>query len=73
MRHSDLWRLLGEEFGRGYAASLAHDHALSTLGSRTVKQALADGVPPRQVWLAVCEDFRVPPERRLGRDRPRRR
>ncbi|MEI2732514.1 MAG: DUF3046 domain-containing protein [Dermatophilaceae bacterium] len=73
MRHSDLRRLLDEEFGPAYAASLARDHTLTALGSRTVERALSDGIPPRQVWLAVCEDFQVPPDRRHGLERrPRR-
>lgn len=68
MRHSDLRRRLDEEFGAAYAASLARDHALTALRSRTVEQALSDGIPPRQVWLAVCEDFHVPPELWHGRE-----
>ncbi len=66
MRHSDLRILLAEEFGAAYAASLAMDHCLSSLGSRTVEQALADGIPPKRVWYAVCEDFSVPEQRRFG-------
>ena len=31
-------------------------------------QALAAGVNPRDVWLAVCDVQDVPAERRLGRD-----
>ena len=31
-------------------------------------QALAAGVEPRKVWLAVCDVQDVPAERRLGRD-----
>jgi hypothetical protein len=61
-----------EEFGPGYAVSLAHDHSLGSLGGRTAEQALADGIPPQDVWRAVCEDFDVPPARRFGRDRRRR-
>ena len=40
--------------------SVAKDHVLSALGSRTVNQALADGVDVKTVWRAVCEAFRVP-------------
>ena len=66
MRHSDLRALLDGEFGAAYAASVAKDHCLTTLGSRTVEQALADGIPPKQIWYAVCEDFSVPSARRFG-------
>ncbi len=61
-----------EEFGAGYAGSLAHDHTFGSLGGRTVEQALAHGIPPREVWLAVCDAFDVPPNRRFGTDRPPR-
>jgi hypothetical protein len=64
--------LMGDEFGPGYAASLAHDQALDAFGGRTAQEALAAGVPPREVWLALCEALDVPAERRQGQDRPRR-
>lgn len=59
-----------DEFGEAYAGTLARTHAVHALGSRTVETALADGVPPRTVWLALCDDMGVPEERRLGVDRP---
>jgi hypothetical protein len=52
------------QFGAAYAASVAHDQALSPLGSRTVEQALADGEDPKRVWRAVCEVFDCPPHLR---------
>ena len=66
VRHSEFWRLMDDEFGPGYARSVASDQALSALGSRTASEALAAGVPPREVWAAVCDAMHVPPERRLG-------
>ena len=68
VRISHFWTLMDDEFGAGYAGSLARDHVLGALGNRTVVQALADGEPPRAVWEAICVDMDVPPERRLGRD-----
>lgn len=62
-----------DEFGSAYAASLARAHVLLALGNRTAQQALDDGVPPREVWLALCVDLDVPESRRLGRDLPRKR
>ena len=47
-------------FGETYAESVAQDHVLAGLGSRTVNQALADGVAVKETWRAVCEEFRVP-------------
>ena len=62
-----------DEFGRTYAASLAHDLALDVLGGRTAQEALDAGLPPRQVWLALCDAQEVPEERRHGKDkRPRK-
>ncbi|HET9348787.1 MAG TPA: DUF3046 domain-containing protein [Arthrobacter sp.] len=68
MRISDFWRLMDDEFGAGYSRVLSSSLVLAGVGGRTADQALSAGVPPRQVWLAVCEVQDVPPERRLGRD-----
>ncbi len=73
MRHSDFWRLVDDEFGRGYGRTLVRDHVVGGLGHRTPEQALAAGEQPRTVWLALCEAMDVPRERWLGRqDQPRR-
>lgn len=73
MRISDYWRLMDDEFGAGYSRVLSSSLVLAGAGGRTADQALAAGVSPRQVWLAVCDVQDVPPERRLGRDvKPRR-
>ena len=68
VRMSHFWTLMEDEFGAAYAGSLARDHVIGALGNRSVVQALADGVAPREVWEALCEDMDVPAERRLGRD-----
>ncbi|NKX56094.1 DUF3046 domain-containing protein [Arthrobacter mobilis] len=73
MRLSDFWRLMDDEFGSGYSRVLAADLVLTGLGGRTALQALEAGIPPKSVWLAVCEMQDVPPQRRLGRDiKPKR-
>lgn len=72
MRLSTFWALLDEEFGRGYARSLAAEHVLGGLGGLTPVRALEGGEDPARVWMAICVDFDVPPERRLGKDRPPR-
>ncbi len=72
VRHSEFWRLMDDEFGAGYARSVASDQVLAALGSRTAAEALEAGVPPREVWAAVCEAMHVPEERRLGVDRHQR-
>jgi hypothetical protein len=73
VRVSEFFRLVDEEFGVARGRSLVHDQHLTALGDRTPAQALAAGAEPRTVWLAMCEALDVPPERRLGRDRLRRR
>jgi hypothetical protein len=45
--------------GDTYAESWARDQYLPELGSRTVTQALDAGVPPKQVWAAVCDTLRL--------------
>lgn len=65
---SHFWTLMEDEFGTAYAGSLARDHVLGALGNRTALVALADGVEPRQVWEAICQDMDIPEERRLGLD-----
>ncbi len=56
--------LMEGEFGAARAASLSYDHVFAQLGGRTVEQALEAGIEPREVWLAVCETYDVPPARR---------
>lgn len=72
MRVSQFWELMSGEFGASYARSVAADHALAALGHRTASEALADGIAPRLVWRALCDDLQIPPERRFGVDRPGR-
>jgi len=66
MRLSEFWLAMGDEFGDAYARVLVHDLVLGDLGGRTAEQALKDGVPARNVWLAICAASDVPPERRYG-------
>lgn len=66
VRHSDFWDLMNAEFGSAYAGSLARDYSLGALGGRTPEQALDHGMAPRQVWVAICADFDIPPHRHFG-------
>ncbi|MGB4137780.1 MAG: DUF3046 domain-containing protein [Microbacterium sp.] len=73
MRRSEFLRAVDDEFGaRG--ASLMQDLVLGSLG-HTSAEALEAGVPPREIWLALCEETDVPSARRygVGRLEPRRR
>ncbi len=62
MRLTDFWARLDKVFGPGYAQSVAHDQVLSTLGGRTIAQALAAGEETVVVWRAVVAAYpdRVP-------------
>jgi hypothetical protein len=64
VRYTQFRELMATEFGAARAAAIAHDHVLAELGGRTVEQALEDGVDAREVWLAVCAAYDVPPARR---------
>jgi hypothetical protein len=73
VRRSEFHRAVAAEFGsRG--ASLVADLILPGLSDRTATQALDDGIPPRDVWLALCAETDVPESRRhgVGRLEPRR-
>jgi Protein of unknown function (DUF3046) len=64
VRLTAFWDHMRAQFGDVYADSVAKDHVLASLGSRTVNQALADGEDVKVVWRAVCEAFRVPERQR---------
>jgi hypothetical protein len=49
-----------EQFGPAYVQLFARDHVMAELGNRTVEQALAAGVPAKDVWRAVCVAMEVP-------------
>jgi hypothetical protein len=68
VRQSEFWALIDAEFGPGQGRALVRDHVLAALGHRTAAQAMEGGEPLRQVWLVLCEDLGVPPERRWGAD-----
>jgi hypothetical protein len=60
MRLTEFWARMREQFGDGYAESVAKDYVLSGLGGRTVNKALADGEDTKVVWRAVSDQFNVP-------------
>ena len=65
MRLSEFHRAVEDEFGaRG--ATLVDDFSLVALENRTPREALKDGVPARDVWLALCGEMDVPAARRHG-------
>ena len=66
MRLSEFRTALKEEFGEAYGRVLTRDLVLTPLGSRTADQALSDGVPAGEVWLALCAEVDVPRHRWYG-------
>ena len=66
MKLSEFQIAVDEEFGAGYGSVVVSDLVLPGLRDRTAREALAAGVPPREVWLALCEATDVPSERRHG-------
>ncbi|WP_426183610.1 DUF3046 domain-containing protein [Microbacterium sp. TWP3-1-2b2] len=74
MRRSEFLRAVDLEFG-ARASALTTDLVLDALGNRTAAEALEAGLAPREIWLALCAETDVPPERRygVGRLEPRRR
>jgi hypothetical protein len=55
---------MSRQFGSMRAESVARDHVFSSLGGRTAVDAIDAGLPVRKVWLAVCEEYEVPPKER---------
>ncbi len=74
MRRSEFLRAVEDEFG-ARSVALMSDLVLGAVGGRTASEALEAGVPPRDIWVALCAEMEVPAERRygVGRLEPRRR
>lgn len=70
MRLSEFRRALAQEFGDSYGRVLTRDLVLTPLGGRTADEALAGGIPARDVWLALCAETDVPPHRWYGAGLP---
>jgi hypothetical protein len=70
VKQSEFQAAVAEEFGVGYGDAIVGDLVLTALGGRTAREALAAGMRPREVWLALCEATDVPEERRHGAGRP---
>ena len=49
-----------EALGPAYYRTWAHQFVMAELGGRTAEEALAAGVPPKQVWAAVWRALELP-------------
>ncbi|ABL81843.1 MULTISPECIES: DUF3046 domain-containing protein [unclassified Nocardioides] len=64
MRHTEFWSRLDDALGPAYSRSWADMYVMAELGGRTAAQALAAGVPPKQVWAAVWSALELPASKR---------
>ncbi|MDK4302335.1 DUF3046 domain-containing protein [Corynebacterium propinquum] len=69
MRLTEFSRLLRDEFGETQAKWIAHSHVL-TGREATADELIEAGVDPAEIWDGIMDDFRIPEERRLGKDNP---
>lgn len=53
-----------DALGDAYYRSWAGSFVMSELGGRTAEEALAAGVPPKQVWAAVWRALDLPARER---------
>lgn len=71
MKLTEFRRAVAQEFGAAFGTVLTRDTVIPELGNRTADEALASGVPAREVWLALCRSQEVPPERWHGAGLPK--
>lgn len=64
MRHTEFWSRMEHALGVGYDRVWASQYVLADLGGRTVDEALAAGVPPKEVWAAVWAALELPARER---------
>lgn len=53
-----------DALGAGYYRVWADQFVIAELGGRTASEALAAGVPPKEVWAAVWRVLGLPPRER---------
>jgi len=70
MKLSEFQRAVADEFGVEYGRALTHDLVLGEVGGRTAVEALAAGIPTRDVWLALCRETDVPKSHWHGAGQP---
>ena len=64
MRHTEFWARMDHVLGPAYARSWASMFVLTELGGRTVDEALAAGVSPKEVWRVVWATLELPARER---------
>jgi hypothetical protein len=66
VRLSEFRIAVEDEFGAAYGRVVTRDLVLGDVGGLTADQAIKAGVPPRAIWLALCDASDVPESRRYG-------
>ena len=64
MRLQEFWSRLDRQIGAMRAQSVARDHVFAVLGGRSAVDAIEAGLAVRKVWLAICDEYEVPPKER---------
>jgi hypothetical protein len=64
VRHTEFWARMEHALGPAYARSWADLFVIGDLGGRTASEALAAGVPPKEVWAAVWKVLELPASER---------
>ncbi len=64
MRHTEYWARLDDALGREWSRSWAGLFVMGDLGGRTAEEALAAGVPPKEVWAATWRALELPDRER---------
>ncbi len=55
---------MDHHLGEAYAQVWASQFVMAALEGRTAQEALDAGVPPKQVWRAVCDALQLPASER---------
>ena len=64
MKHTEFWSRMDDALGPTYSRSWASMYVIAELDGRTVDEALAAGVPPKEVWRAVWAVLGLPARER---------
>lgn len=72
MNRSEFWKALEKVFGPALGHSIAQDLYLPRVGN-TATAALAEGVPPMEVWKALAEETEMDEAARWVHRRPAKR
>jgi hypothetical protein len=64
VRHTEFWSRMEDALGPAYHRVWARQFVMAELDGRTAEEALAAGVPPKQVWAAVWRALDLPATQR---------